>query len=354
MNSKKDTDTIQKLFLDPKFGLKGVDAFRTKLLTEKKINIRREQLLEILKQISASELFEKPKKSTGNSITERCIGCGYQIDLMDMSTLATRNKNFHWILTCVDVKSRYAWAVPVKRKTAALVSEAISKILKEKVPQRITTDNGSEFLNFKVKELFDKHKIEHSTNEPGDHSTMGLIERFNRTLRNLINRNFERIGKLVWVNDLNELVENYNTSYHRTIKTTPKKVWKGEKESKQKIHREQMTFLAGDTVRKIIKRKIFEKGVGQNWSKSTYEVVERDGFKYRIKNKHGDVLKSKFRENELLLTAKQDEKEEKKSSVEKQKKKIQEEKAVQKRLVKRGIDKKNIIRKPRRGNRNQN
>ena len=47
----------------------------------------------------------------------------------------------------------------------------------------ITSDNGKEFMNIKVQRYLKEEHIEHFNNEPGDHHTMGKIERFNRTLK---------------------------------------------------------------------------------------------------------------------------------------------------------------------------
>ena len=69
-------------------------------------------------------------------------------------------------------------------------------ILAKRTPQRITSDNGNEFMNAPVQALFRSKSIRHYTTQVGDKRTTGLIERFNRTLRELKGRNFARLGKL--------------------------------------------------------------------------------------------------------------------------------------------------------------
>jgi len=265
-----------------------------------------------------------------------------------MSLLKGKNKNFNWILTCIDVFSRYSWAIPVKKKTGVLVTEAFAKILKDGQPLRVTSDNGSEFINSNFQKLLRKHKITHFLNQPGDHNTMRLIERFNRTLRGLMGRNYERIGKLIWINDLPNLIHNYNNNIHRTLGQTPKSIWNKNEISKQKINRETFTLQPGNTVRLLLKRNIFEKGTSQNWSKSIYTVVQRVGFKYEVKNKNGEKLKTKYRQTELLKTTS---KEIDKIDIEKAKKVVQKVKRVKRVLKKRGIDKSKVIRVGIRGKR---
>ena len=62
-------------------------------------------------------------------------------------------------------------------------NDVVNKFMKKYKISIITSDNGTEFLNNKVLKFLDKQHIKHFNNEPGDHNTMGKIERFNRTLK---------------------------------------------------------------------------------------------------------------------------------------------------------------------------
>ena len=54
---------------------------------------------------------------------------------------------YNYILTVIDVFSKYAWAVPVKRKTGEEISNAFEKIFKERTPTKLHRDKGLEFIN---------------------------------------------------------------------------------------------------------------------------------------------------------------------------------------------------------------
>ena len=41
----------------------------------------------------------------------------WQADLVDISSLARFNKGYKFLLTCIDVFSKFAWVVPLKNKT---------------------------------------------------------------------------------------------------------------------------------------------------------------------------------------------------------------------------------------------
>jgi transposase InsO family protein len=85
----------------------------------------------------------------------------FQADLADMRNLASNNDGNSYILTCIDVFSRYAFAVPVKDKRGSTVAAAFEKIFAERVPNMLQTDRGTEFYNVRVQELFKKNGVRH-------------------------------------------------------------------------------------------------------------------------------------------------------------------------------------------------
>ena len=70
-----------------------------------------------------------------------------QLDIVDLSNLATANKNYKYLLVAIDVYSRLAFVVPMKNKTATAVNTAIIEILDQTEPTIINCDNGSKFIN---------------------------------------------------------------------------------------------------------------------------------------------------------------------------------------------------------------
>lgn len=293
---------------DPKVGLTGLRRFQQKL-QERNVSLSADQIKRLLRQqpeyalLAATSPQRRAQARRGNTIVESGVCTGLQMDLMDVSLLATRNQHYRWILTVIDVYSRYAWAVPVKRKTQENMCAAIDQVLKQakRVPQRVTSDNGKEFLNAKVQDLLRSLKIKHYTTQVGDKHTTGIIERFNRTLRELMGRNFVRAGKLHWVHDLPSLLHNYNASMHSTIRERPIDVWTGKVRPRPRyFHREVFPYVPGQVVRLRLTRGIFEKKSGaQQWSSSIYTIVRREGFKYKVKNEQGEELKTKYRPIDL-------------------------------------------------------
>ena len=73
----------------------------------------------------------------------------WQLDLADVSNIARYNDKNNFILTCIDCFSRYAYAVPVRNKSAPEVKSAFARILEEAgtQPVYVQTDKGREFVN---------------------------------------------------------------------------------------------------------------------------------------------------------------------------------------------------------------
>ena len=53
------------------------------------------------------------------------------MDLVSLQAIAKENSGYNYILTVIDILSRYAFAEPLKRKTGKEVTAAFKKTLKK-------------------------------------------------------------------------------------------------------------------------------------------------------------------------------------------------------------------------------
>ncbi|XP_025163398.1 uncharacterized protein LOC112590600 [Harpegnathos saltator] len=106
----------------------------------------------------------------------------WQADLVEMRPYSRFNRGYHYILTIIDVLSKYAWAVPMKSKSSKEAVEVFARIFQEsgRCPKNFQTDQGKEFYN--LQKLLKKHGINHYST----YSVMkaSVVGRFNRTLKN--------------------------------------------------------------------------------------------------------------------------------------------------------------------------
>jgi transposase InsO family protein len=241
----------------------------------------------------------------------------WQADLCDVTRLASKNKGVKFLLTVVDVFSRYAWVRPVKSKQGAIIADALRDIFETggRTPTLLQTDQGKEFLNKDVRALLEEYDAElFFTHSPDIKAA--LVERFNRTFKNRLYRYMTKSGTETYLPVLQDLVNSYNETVHSSIGRTPasvtaenvKEVFQFQyadqlKDSVSKRRRDHPPqFKVGDTVRISKNKAAFDKGYLPNWSEEVFRVdriVFRRPVIYRLRDLNGEEIKGIFYGPEL-------------------------------------------------------
>ena len=92
-------------------------------------------------------------------------------------------------------------------------------------PNNIWVDKGSEFYNRSMKSCLEEYDIEmHSTHNEGKSA---VVKRLIRTLKSKIYKYMTWVSKNVYIDKLDDIVDEYNNKYHRTIKMKPVDVISG-------------------------------------------------------------------------------------------------------------------------------
>jgi len=94
------------------------------------------------------------------------------------------NRGYHYILTVIDVLSKYAWAVLLKSKAGNETAEAQIIRESERCSKNLQTDMEKEFYNADMQRLAKKHGINHYSTYSVLNAS--VVERFNCTLKNNI------------------------------------------------------------------------------------------------------------------------------------------------------------------------
>jgi hypothetical protein len=228
----------------------------------------------------------------------------WQLDLADLTNISRHNDNYKFILTCIDCYSRYAFAVPVKNKSAPEVKSAFETILtkSDRSPTYVQTDKGREFLNAIFFSFLKQRSILHYTSENND-IKCAIVERFNRTLKSKMWRYFTYSKTLRYIEVLPKLMQSYNTTHHSSIKIAPNRMDR-HYEDKVEARRKSVTykFTVGDSVRISRTVEPFRKGYEGAWSKEVFIVSSRHPTNpptYTLKDYSGEVVKGKFYVEEL-------------------------------------------------------
>ena len=239
----------------------------------------------------------------------------FQTDLVDLSSMSKMNNGYRYLLTVIDVLSKYAWAIPLKAKSGQAITEAFKKVFKAgRVPSNLQADKGTEFLNRTFqKYLKEKHVHFFTTNSEAKAS---VIERFNRTLKSKMFRYFTFKNTWKYVDVLSDLMESYNNSFHRSIKMKPSEVTKANEDvvwetlyGNSVSNPVRFKFKVGDHVRVSKLKRTFEKGYTPNWSIEIFivsERVPRNPSVYRLKDQQDEPVEGVFYEQEIQKVKKED------------------------------------------------
>ena len=144
-------------------------------------------------------------------------------DLVETQNIAKENKGIRYLLTVIDILSKYAWVEPLKDKKGPTVVQVLDRILKQgRKPLKLQTDKGKEFYNKDMKAWLKDNNIHHFST--GGDVKAAVVERFNRTLKERLYRYFMAANTLTFTDVLQDLVKGYNASEHSSIQMAPKDV----------------------------------------------------------------------------------------------------------------------------------
>jgi hypothetical protein len=245
-----------------------------------------------------------------------------EIWAMDLCDL-TDNKYFDshkFILTIIDVFTKYGRAILLKNKKGSTVSDVLSKLIKNSKtqPEYIWCDKGKEFYNKDMEALCKKFSIKMYSTE--SEIKVSVIERWNRTLKEKMEREITLLRlinhKLDPSEVLSKVVYEYNDSIHSTIKMKPfdaikhenfetlSLAWKKHLSGEREVDIPKLEL--GDVVRIYKYKSHFEKGYKPNWTEELFKVKRINYtypvITYTVEDMNGEEIQGYFYYEELLKT----------------------------------------------------
>ena len=307
-------DYLKKIYFDPMHvaGSGGIEKLYQFVKKDGVFDLSRKQVKRWLEGNDTYTLHRPVRRKFKRS---RVMAYGmddvWQMDLVDLSSLSRHNAGYKYLLTCIDVLTKFAWAIPLKDKTGKSLVLALDKIIKnsKREPYHIQTDKGTEFTNRTFQSFLRQKDILFYTTE--NTTKACVVERFNRTLKEKMWKYFTHRNTLKYISVHDSLLKAYNNSYHRSIKTKPSlvnkdnegDVWKTLYESKTKSSSVKSSkYNVGDRVRISKAKQIFEKGYLPNWTEEVFNVKQakkRDVPVYDLIDDQGETVLGTFYEQEL-------------------------------------------------------
>jgi hypothetical protein len=237
----------------------------------------------------------------------------WDADLMDMSSLAKYNGGVTFVLVAIDIFSRFLLVAPLKSKRGKDVAEAFAAIFaKGKRPYKIRTDKGSEFTNHVVQQYLKDQGVGHFVTQ--NEVKANYAERVIKTIKGRIYKYFTKKQTYEYVSHLQDFVDSYNHTYHRSIRMKPADVnhsnesqlWQQQYGLESKGYPiRKFKFDFGAHVRISYLRTTFMREYNEKWTGEIFTVKNRymrQGIPvYKLKDYSGEDIEGTFYEEELQL-----------------------------------------------------
>jgi len=304
---------LKRLYLNKKFAgsYSGAKTFFENLdeKTQKRTNPQKS--LKVLQHIKAyAQNSPALRKFRRRRVFVHGIDDQWGIDLADIPKLAPYNDGFRYIFICIDVFSKYLWAIPLKAKKSTETVHALQSIIDSsgRKPGRINCDKGTEFKGA-FKRYCDGQGI-HIFHIESELKSC-VAERVIRTLLEKTWRFMQHRNTFRYVDALPDIVKNYNSLTHRSTKFAPKdvnefnamEVWMNmygkatfEAKGKPKYNVGDMVLIS------IYKNKHFEKGYDVKFHDEVFQIERISNsypYMYYLKDLKGKPLEGGFYAQEL-------------------------------------------------------
>ena len=139
-------------------------------------------------------------------------------DITEMPTSLRGNK---CALVIMDYFSKYVRIYPMaNQKTETVLEGLLDWVHDFGVPERLHSDQGSQFESRLFQAMCERLGIKKTRTTPYHPESDGMVERFNRTLKDMVSKYIDKEG-LHWDEEVKAYAMAYNSSVHSTTGYTP-------------------------------------------------------------------------------------------------------------------------------------
>ena len=272
-------EIIEKYYI--KFKYPNLDRLYN-YLKEDEISVTKKMVKEFLDAQTSKQITQQKKvfKSDGGHIVAYSKNEFWQIDIFFLPKYYKTNHNYKFIFCAIDIFTRFVYCIGLKHKDNEDVIAAINRIFVSDIPLKIVSDSDSVFTSKDFKRLMAEHDIIHETVPINDHPSLGVIDRFARTLKQRITDLFIGSDSTNWIDNLDEIIDDYNNTKNRGILNIKPKHANKPENIPLLVHLNHLKSLKnntvsdlniGDKVRIYIKT-LLQKGTEPTYSNEVYTV----------------------------------------------------------------------------------
>lgn len=143
----------------------------------------------------------------------------YHLD--HLGPIPSTKKGYGHVLVVIDAFTKFVWLYPTKSTTTG---EVITRLSRQAAifgnPRRIITDRGTAFSSHAFREYCETEDIEHVLITTGVPRANGQVERINRSIISILTK-LSLQNPAEWFKHLNRVQQAINSSYCRSVGTTP-------------------------------------------------------------------------------------------------------------------------------------
>jgi transposase InsO family protein len=142
---------LSQIYYEPESpaGFGGVDSIYRSVINEGKYEISR-NIIRLWSQKQDTYTLHKPVRYRfrRNRVIVGSMEDEWEADIVIMDSLGQQNTGYKYVLTVIDVLSKYAWVEAIKAKAGENLVKTFEKIIKKGLkPKMFHTDKGTEFIN---------------------------------------------------------------------------------------------------------------------------------------------------------------------------------------------------------------
>ena len=272
---------LKELFYNPKEGYISLNKLRKKL-KENNIDLPYKDVKEFYQKQSLNQVMKPIRKpKIFNSFFSSQAGQIFQMDIIVYDRYTYHN--YKYMLVVIDIYSRYLQVRAMTNRRMETIIDNFEDILKDMgTPDILQCDN--EFNKNEFIKVLEQYDIKTRFSDPNEINKNPIVERVNGTIAKQLQKIRISTNKYDWYNYLNDVVYNYNHTYHSTIKNKPIDVFTGKELNKQQIIKIDVNYNIGDKVRIMKTKKVFSKGDEITYSTEIYTIEKINKNKIKLKD----------------------------------------------------------------------
>jgi hypothetical protein len=211
----------------------------------------------------------------------------YQFD-----TLINKGASPPYYLIFININTRKGYAYPMSSKNSKSVLRALEQFVSETTPRVLRSDQDSAYLSDDIRSFLKENNIGYTTTNDEDHNTLGIINRFIRTIRDLAGE------KALTEKRMQKLITAYNDSVHSSTKKSPNDMDESDEKAyidrkideTNTIMKRRKEYPEGTKIRIKNETRVLGKK-RSNVTPQAYAIDSREGNQYIIKAEDGAIDK---------------------------------------------------------------